>query len=93
MKNSQREMKKRKRKRYCYDKVMSLLLSHQLLMQEKEAAPEPLFETLENPARVTPSQRKVVALEDGQRYVPVKKVFVRLPCVALWVFRGLSLFI
>ncbi|XP_038702017.1 26S proteasome non-ATPase regulatory subunit 1 homolog A-like [Tripterygium wilfordii] len=39
---------------------------------EKKAEPEPSFEILTNPARVTPAQEKVVKFLEDSRYVPVK---------------------
>jgi 26S proteasome regulatory subunit N2 len=39
-----------------------------------EQKPEPEFEDLHNPARVTPSQRSVITTLSGQRYVPVTNV-------------------
>jgi len=40
--------------------------------KEKEPAkPEPTFEILNNPSRVTPSQRSVISFDVDPRYVPV----------------------
>jgi 26S proteasome regulatory subunit N2 len=37
----------------------------------KEKKPEPLFEILENPARVTRSQLKYITFDVDPRYVPI----------------------
>ncbi|KAI8566710.1 hypothetical protein RHMOL_Rhmol02G0063300 [Rhododendron molle] len=39
---------------------------------EKKAEPEPAFEILTNPARVVPSQEKVIKFLEESRYVPIK---------------------
>merc|ERR1719414_1412963 len=41
---------------------------------EKKREPEPIFELLDNPARVMPQQRKVVSLPEGCGYTSVKPV-------------------
>ena len=62
--------------------------------KKADATPEPDFELLQNPARVTLRQRSVIAVEENQRYVPVKNVcsrkryglqccFPNLPCIEL----------
>lgn len=50
--------------------------------ETKKKEPEPTFEMLQNPARVTPAQKKHVALDDAQRYVPVKKVLISSSCIS-----------
>jgi 26S proteasome regulatory subunit N2 len=39
---------------------------------DKKSEPEPLFEILTNPARVVPSQEKVIKFLEDSRYLPVK---------------------
>jgi 26S proteasome regulatory subunit N2 len=39
--------------------------------EEKEIKPEPTFEILNNPARVTPTQLSVISFDVDPRYVPV----------------------
>ncbi len=41
--------------------------------KEEEKKPEPAFELLQNPARVTPIQLKHISFEADSRYVPVKR--------------------
>jgi 26S proteasome regulatory subunit N2 len=48
--------------------------------EPKKKEHEPSFEVLQNPARVTPAQRKRTALDETQRYLPVKKVGMLLHC-------------
>lgn len=42
--------------------------------KEKKPVPEPSFEMLSNPARVLPSQLKVISLESGSRYQSLKPI-------------------
>ncbi|KAK4879008.1 hypothetical protein RN001_007154 [Aquatica leii] len=43
---------------------------------EKKKEPEPSFEILSNPARILRQQLKVISLNDGSQYVPLKDVSI-----------------
>lgn len=44
--------------------------------EEKKKEPEPSFEILSNPARILRQQLKVINLNDGSQYVPVKDLSI-----------------
>lgn len=44
--------------------------------EEKKKEPEPSFELLQNPARVMRQQLKVINLNEGSQYVPLKDVSI-----------------
>lgn len=43
---------------------------------EKKKEPEPTFEILSNPARVLRQQLKVISLNEGSQYVPMKDISI-----------------
>lgn len=44
--------------------------------EEKKKEPEPTFEILSNPARILRQQLKVITLNEGSQYVPMKDISI-----------------